>query len=321
MQVQLKKRTCQFAASTLIPATISGLLLTSLVGCGGNSEVVWRGNDTLAQENWKQAWGLTAWNEQLGIVTNGFWGYDDLDLVADPYNPNHTVLRVRYPKDGVTTESGTGLLFQPEMELENNKQACLSYNVLFDNEFDFGLVGGKIPGLYGYDPESNIPLDATTCSGPYEYDSATCFSARLSFRNLTSQGYPETDIFYEVIPWMYEGECRDSWICDLPYGEGMTMRNATPENFAAIKGQWANIRQEIKLNDDGQANGHIKVWYDQTLVYDEQNLTIVLGNGVPVSGILFHALFGQGFDFSQGSPVEQYSYYSDFEIANSCAAF
>ena len=253
MPKKLKKRFSKSAVSTVLSATLAATLTINLVGCGASDEVVWRGNDTLDQEGWQQAWGVAAWNEQLGIITNGFWGYDDLSPVADPYDPSHTVLRVRYPLDGATTESGVGLLFQPELALKNNKQACLSYNVLFDNEFDFGIVGGKMPGLYGYNPDSSIPLDATTCAGPYEYDSATCFSARLSFRNLASQGYPETDIFYEVIPWMYEGECRDSWICDLPYGEGMTMKKTTPENFAAIKGQWANIRQEVTLNDDEKA--------------------------------------------------------------------
>ncbi|MGY8753408.1 MAG: hypothetical protein ACKVIO_05870, partial [Phycisphaerales bacterium] len=38
---------------------------------------------------------------------------------------------------------------------------------------------------------------------------------------------------------------------------------------------------------------------------------------VAITGILFHALFGQGFDLSQGSPVDQVSYISDVTISNS----
>lgn len=191
---------------------------------------------------------------------------------------------------------------------------------LFDNEFDFGTVGGKLPGLYGFKPNAGIPLDATTCTGPYAYDSSTCFSARFSYRNLSGLGYPKTQMFYEVIPWMDETECRSTWKCDLVYGAGMTMFASEPAKTAAKKGVWANIRQEIKVNDDGQSNGFIRVWYDNTMIYDEKNLTITKGGKVTVNGLLFHALFGQGFDLSQGSPVQQYSYFADFEIADSCEA-
>ncbi len=283
--------------------------------------LVWRGNDTLGEKNWKERWGLVAWNEATGALTNGYWGTNEVERVSDPYDANHQVLRVKYVKDGVTTESGAGMLFQPPMKLDDEKKACLSFDFLFDKDFDFGEIGGKLPGLYGYNPDSGVKLDATVCAGPYKYDSASCFSARFSYRNLSSLGYPKTQMFYEAIPWMYEGECRSTWLCDLPYGEGMVMKTAKPETFAPIKGKWTNIRQEIRLNDHGMANGYMRVWYENALVYDEQNLTITLGGKVPVSGILFHALFGQGIDLTQGSPVTQYSYFANFQVANSCDDF
>lgn len=279
---------------------------------------VWRGNKSLSDANWREQWGLIGWDEKKDTLTNGFWGEDDLEVVADPYNPEHAVLRIHYAEDGVTTESGVGMLFLPELELEDPKQACLAYKQLFDSDFDLGTVGGKLPGLFGFDVNSAIALDATVCAGPYAYDSNTCFSARLGYRNLSSVGYPETTMFYEVIPWMDETECRDTWICDLPYGEGMTMRTAEPESFMAIKGLWSQIEQEIRLNDAGIANGYIRIWYQGELVVDEQNLSITTSDAVPISGIMFHSLFGQGFDLEQGSPIEQFSYIADVEISDSC---
>lgn len=254
---------------------------------------MWRGNDSIEQANWKEIWGLVAWDEALGFLSRGFWGKDALDVVADPYAPERPVLRVRYDKDGVTTESGISMLFQPTIELKDKKQACLFYDILFDYDIDFGVIGGKLTGLFGFTPDATTTLDAISCAGPCLYDSAVCFSARFSYRNLHSLGYPETDIFIELIPWMDESECRDSWLCDLPYGEGMAMKNAHPESFAAIKGEWRNIRQEIRLNDEGLANGYMRVWYQNTQVYDELNLTITRSDKVPVSGILMHGLFGQ----------------------------
>lgn len=284
------------------------------------SNVVWRGNDTLGNPNWKQDWGLIGWNEEAGILMNGFWGYDDVDVVEDPYDSEHKVIRVLYLQDTNTTESGVGMLFQPELNLASNKQACLSYDILFDHDFEFGTVGGKIPGLHGFNYESGQTPDATYCAGPYEYDSSICFSSRYSYRNISSIAQYESQMYYEIIPWMDEQECRDAWNCDLPYGEGMVMNAPQPELTEAKKSEWTNIRQEIKLNDEGESNGYIRVWYENNLIYSEENLTITQGGNVPINGILMHALFGHGTDLSQGSPTTQYSYFADFEIANSCDA-
>ncbi len=185
-----------------------------------------------------------------------------------------------------------------------------------DNDFVWGEVGGKFPGLYGLDPAQGIPT-AETCSGPYAIESDRCFSNRISWRTLENQGFEPSRMFFETIPWMNEDECRSNWLCDLPYGEGMTMLNEDPESFEAVRGSWVNIKQEILLNDEGLSNGYLKIWFNDALVYDEQDLKIVTSDAVEIFGILFHTLFGQGFDLTQGSPITQYGYLSDFIIADS----
>jgi hypothetical protein len=307
---------------------VQTVFIASLVSCNDddsmeieatiNAITHWSGNDYLNEVDWRQnGWGLVAWNENLQNVTNGFWGYNDMDVAADPYNANHDVIRVRFEHDGVTTESGAGLIFAPDLSfLENPKKSCLSYNILLDNNFDWGNVGGKFLGLYGLDPTQGIPT-AETCSGPFEIEDNRCFSNRISWRTLENQGFEASRMFYETIPWMNEDECRSTWLCDLPYGEGMTMLNQNPESFEAVHGSWVNIKQEILLNDEGLSNGYLKVWYNNALVYDEQDLRIVTSDKVNIYGILFHTLFGQGFDLDQGSPITQYCYLSDFIIADS----
>lgn len=283
-----------------------------------NAQNIWRGNDYLNNVDWRENdWGLVAWNPILQQPTNGFWGYDSIAVVPDPYDPTHNVIRVKFYEDGVTTESGCGLLFSPDLSfLQNQKKACLSYNILLDNDFEWGQIGGKFPGLYGYNPNMGTP-NATTCAGPNPINSEECFSARISWRGLPNQGYDTTRMFYELIPWMNEDTCHPNWVCNLPFGEGMTMLNNNPPSFEAIHGNWANIKQEILLNDDGQSNGYMRVWYNDTLVYDEQNLEITKGDDVRIYGILFHVLFGQGFNLNLGSPITQYCYLSDFMITDS----
>jgi hypothetical protein len=283
-----------------------------------NTVNFWSGNDYLNEPDWRQnGWGLVAWNENLQNVTNGFWGYNDMDVVADPYDADHDVIRVYFEQDGVTTESGTGLIFAPDLSfLENPRKACLSYNILLDNDFEWGEVGGKFPGFYGLDPNQGIPT-AETCSGPFEIETERCFSNRIEWRILPNQGFDPSRLFYETIPWMNEDECRPTWLCDLPYGAGLVMLNENPENFEAVHGVWANIKQEILLNDEGMSNGYIRLWHNNVLVYDEQDLKIVDADEVKIYGILFHVLFGQGFDLDEGSPIDQYCYLSDFVIADS----
>jgi hypothetical protein len=141
----------------------------------------------------------------------------------------------------------------------------------------------------------------------------------MQWRILPNQGYDSTRMFYELIPWMNEDTCHPNWICNLPYGSGMTMQNPNPPSFEAVHGTWANIRHEVLLNDVGMSNGYMRVWYNDLLVYDEQGLKIVTSQNVNIYGILFHTLFGQGFDLSQGSPTTQFCFLSDFEIADSYA--
>ena len=298
--------------------TVLSILLISAFFISGIAQNIWRGNDYLANPDWRQnGWGLVAWNNNLQIVTNGFWGYDDIMVVPDPYDVNHDVIRVRFEENGVTTESGAGLLFAPNLSfLQNPKKACLSYNILLDNDFEWGTVGGKFPGLYGLDPSQGIPT-AETCVGTVPIESNRCFSTRMEWRILPNQGYDSTRMFYELIPWMNEDTCHANWICNLPYGSGMVMLNSNPPSFEAVHGTWANIKHEVLLNDAGMSNGYMRVWYNDTLVYDEQGLKIVTDQNVNIYGILFHTLFGQGFDLSQGSPTTQFCYLSDFEIADS----
>jgi len=292
------------------------LILTSSVIL--QAQTIWKGNDYLNNTDWRQnGWGLVAWNNNMQIVTNGFWGYEDVDVVADPYDPSHDVVRIRFETDGVTTESGAGLLFAPDLSfLSDPKMACLSYNILLDNDFEWGTVGGKFPGLYGLDPTMGIPT-AETCTGPFPIESNRCFSNRISWRGLPNQGFDTTQMFYELISWMDEDTCRPTWNCNLPYGAGLVMENDDSKAFEAIHGEWVNIKNEVKLNDEGMSNGYMRIWYNDVLVYDEQGLSIVTSQSVNIYGILFHALFGQGFNLGQGSPITQYCYLSDFEIGDS----
>lgn len=89
----------------------------------------------------------------------GFYGADNVEFVPDPINSNGstTVLKVKYPAGSyapVATKNGNGGVaggaefYTEPFDNTMYNTALLSYDIAFDNSFDF-VKGGKLPGLYG----------------------------------------------------------------------------------------------------------------------------------------------------------------------------
>lgn len=61
-------------------------------------------------------------------------------------------------------------------------------------------------------------------------------------------------------------------------------------------GAWHTIRQEVKLNDVGQANGFIRVWYDEELVIEIVDLRLRTQDSVLIEGMMHTIFFGGSSD-------------------------
>ena len=124
-----------------------------------------------------RSWSL--WNSRL-------YGGDaeNLSFMSDPFSSNSSssslpdqVLKIEYPK-GTFKQSGDhgsgGATFYPSPpELGLAKRALLSYQVAFDEGFQY-VKGGKLPGFWS-------GKAASDCSGGKKSD-GSCFSLRMMWR-------------------------------------------------------------------------------------------------------------------------------------------
>jgi hypothetical protein len=159
-------------------------------------------------------------------------------------------------------------------------EARLSYRVKFPLDFMPGR-GGKLPGLCG-----------GRCNGggniPNGYDG---FSARFMWDSNTRGKL-----------YVYKPD-------SVNYG---TSIGAGALRF--VKGQWARIDQEIKLNTVGQADRRIRVWLDGQLVIGAEGLEFRYTNDLKIDGIYFDVFYG-GSDDSWAAPQDTSIQFADFSVA------
>ncbi|KAI0738028.1 hypothetical protein C8Q80DRAFT_292160 [Daedaleopsis nitida] len=194
-------------------------------------------------------------------------------------------MQAHYPKGSYTyTHSPQGGLSfyatgPDNFNLENAKEATLSYSVYFDEDFDFNK-GGKLPGLYGGNSEDI----ATSCSGGRRDD--RCFSTRFMWR---TDGKGE---LYTYLPSSYqankavcnvapESDCNDTYGASVGRGSF---------NFKA--GTRTTIGQRVKLNDVGKENGELELFVEGKSIFTVNGLVFRNSDSGKIRGIQMQTFFG-----------------------------
>ncbi|GAA6008210.1 hypothetical protein JCM11491_001930 [Sporobolomyces phaffii] len=165
---------------------------------------------------------------------------------------NGPAMQVTFPKGSINPANknaptgGVGLYMSP-LDLSKASNVSLEYSVFFPADFDF-VKGGKLPGLYG---------GHKGCSGGQ--DSEECFSTRLMFRT----GGKGELYLYAPKGSVQEELCSTPPLsyCDSSYGWSIGRGAWTFE-----RGAWSNIRQEIRLNTPGIADGGVRIFVNNKLV-------------------------------------------------------
>lgn len=215
-------------------------------------------------------------------------------------------MQAHYPKGSYTfghQPQGGFSFYSPgpsNVDLTTAKEATLGYSVMFGDNFQFAK-GGKLPGLYGGDnPETSF-----TCSGGRR--STTCFSARFMWR---TNGEGE---FYTYLPQVAANQklctVKPLSICNPVYGASVG-RGA----FSFKVGVWNQISERVRLNDAGQANGELELFFNGQSVINVTGLVLRDSDLGRIRGIQMQTFFG-GSDPSFASPADTDSYFSDFSVA------
>lgn len=156
----------------------------------------------------------------------------------------------------------------------------LTYDVKFKYGFDF-VKGGKLPGLAGGTANTGGKI-------PNGYDG---FSARFLW--LGGGG----GAVYAYLP--------TSKVWGTALG---------PYKWKFKPDQWHTLTQKIVLNDVGKSNGVLKVWFDNVLVHQENDILYRRSDKVKIDSFLFSSFFGGNSpDFA--ATADSYVYLRDIKIS------
>ncbi|KAF5317112.1 hypothetical protein D9611_003952 [Ephemerocybe angulata] len=266
---------------------------------------------------------LSTADTQANIISN--WGLgkgriqdgaDNLAFVKDPYpdsestvstgqlSSNGPVLQVTYPKDSYSHDTG-GSQFYNLWNVTGSEQfqsMMVSYEVAFQDGFDW-VKGGKLPGLRG-------GLNSTGCSGGNQpTPTGDCFSVRLMWRK-NANGE-----LYAYIPTANKICDRKNVVCNSDFGTSFNRGS-----FGFVTGRWSRITLLVQLNNPPNvANGQIKLYYNDELAADAQELQIRSSDAVSANGLFFSTFFG-GNDASWATPETVNTYFRNIQLWASTGA-
>ncbi|KZV89729.1 hypothetical protein EXIGLDRAFT_740920 [Exidia glandulosa HHB12029] len=245
-----------------------------------------------------QNWGLSQGRVQQNADNLAFVPDDFSSSSGSAASANGTALSATYPAGSYSHGTG-GAQFYALFNGSSNQQAMLlSYELAFDENFDF-VKGGKLPGTRG-------GPSTVQCDGGKPATGHNCFSARLMWR---TGGAGEV---YAYIP-SPNGLCSQSNVlCSDDYGISLSRGS-----FTFAPGKWQRITMFVWMNNPPNiANGMIALYYNDELALNHSNLQIRSGTGLTTGGLWFSTFFG-GSDSSWASPDEQHTYFRNIRIWSS----
>lgn len=273
----LGSSSCLPLASTVVDETESSAIAPKPKTSNVSSKPVW--SNGFETSNWMENWG---------IRKIGKWGLKNTEVMADYSDRFSKVLRVRYSAGSASPTVSRneqapvgGAQFFADLGMTSQDSLRLSYYVRFSKNFDF-VKGGKLPGLFG-----GINTD-----GRQIPDGTNGFSTRYMWRK---NGNGEV---YAYLPTSTQH--------GTSIGRG---------NWRFKRATWHHLEQEVVLNQPGQKNGQIRVWFDGKKVLDEDKLVFRTTKDLKIEGILFSTFFGGG-DVSWATPKDVYADFADFSVSS-----
>lgn len=212
----------------------------------------------------------------LGGVYNGGWEWENIEVMQDSEG---AYLRTHMGAGRYVGDKGRQRGAGFDTRTLHTEHAVLEYQLRFRPGFD-PVKGGKLPGLMGGD-------------SPSGHKSAhTGFTARMMWRR---EAEGELYLYYP----------------DMSQSHGDSIGRG---NFIFdTSGGWHTVRQEVKLNDVGQSNGFIRVWYDGDPVIEATDLRLRTRDSVLIEGMMHTVFFGGG-DRSWAATRNEYVDTRNFRI-------
>ncbi|UTF60305.1 polysaccharide lyase [Gilvimarinus sp. DA14] len=216
------------------------LALSANQGAATESSVLM--NYRFDEPDWPQQWN-TPWQSRV----------DTTEVIKTPEAPGDSYsLLIRYPEGAVGPQQGgvqLPIVFAGTDSLASSYESLtLKYCLKFKAGFDFGK-GGKLPGLMG-------ASDSWARSGGNQPDGSNGWTLRFMWR---TNGRA---VVYAYLPPSPNGQYGgQQWGQDIELGKSF------------VPGRWHCLQQRVKVNNVGEENGELQVWFDNEEVLSLNNIS------------------------------------------------
>jgi hypothetical protein len=201
--------------------------------------------------------------KEMGEVSTWAPAYKDMSIVSN--GSGGQALRVTLEKGTIHSkpsgQHGVVLFAKLPGQIDN---ACVSYRVRFDSNFDWSM-GGKLPGLSGVAPG----VSPGTPTGGNANVTDQGWSGRMMWLGKGSYGWVTGTNM--AVSYMYHPGQKSQ------YGDNVQWK----KEFSA--GRWHVVKQCYTMNTVGKANGQLRAWFDGQLVVDDNAFVYRTRNDVHIN--------------------------------------
>jgi hypothetical protein len=200
---------------------------------------------------------------EMGDVSMWAPAYKDMSIVSD--GSGGQALRVTLEKGTIHSkpdgQHGVVLFAKLPGQIDD---ACVSYRMRFDANFDWSL-GGKLPGLSGVAPG----VSPGTPTGGNADATDKGWSGRMMWLGAGSYSFVKASNM--AVSYMYHPGQKSQ------YGDNVQWNKA----FAA--GRWHQVKQCYTMNTVGKSDGRLRAWFDGELVVDDNAFVYRTRNDVHIN--------------------------------------
>jgi hypothetical protein len=208
---------------------------------------------------------------ELGGRNTSWAAYDDTSIVA--VSGRGKVIRTKFDAGTIHSipagNNGATFFIRLSRVLH---QACMSYDIRFDANFDWSM-GGKLPGLEGVAPDVRPSFPT---GGNFVGDKG--WSGRMMW--VGPEAYSWAGATNQAVSYMYNPEQASQ------YGDNVRWN----ESFVA--GQWHNVKQCFTMNTVGRADGRLHAWMDGVEVVADNAFVFRTRSDVGISHVVWHLFRG-----------------------------
>ncbi|MCU4675544.1 hypothetical protein N7931_07830 [Catenovulum sp. 2E275] len=276
LYLKQKNRSQQQIGIFLVDMDIPSKLGSDITNIFSNFQKVYE--TSFENDDWQEGWSIGE-NSHIKIVqenhTELFEPFNGKALQVTLPKGQHYALNAHYYFENKDKDI---LWFSRQDTRQSIRSACFEYALRFSNSWEPDSEG-KMPGFSGryYDKEYRGGWGGRSSDGTNGWSARGLFEPVIGENNEYSGRIP-------VGTYLYHTDMGGKWgqhIVWNNFGLGMLEKN-----------RWYKVKQCLKMNQAGQANGVIQAWINNQLAYYQNNINFTNNPQINIESIWMNIYYG-----------------------------